>query len=308
MDPTKFTIRRSAISPANAIFIIDCLNERDLQTGRSRLQNLHDLLLSRDPEKFDDDKNFIHRFEANSASEFAECFEAIMTACTLGIRPILFIDAHGHPQLGLGMPSQELVSWNTLLELLEGIVEKTAGELTVIVAACHSMKAVESLRPNGRLPFSFYYGYPSNVMAGVVEAETELIYKSLFNDGGKSIMSTTHFELECWSEYDHVQDILATALLMAKAPSIVAEMIPQLSRANMRTAFDEVVAKTGTPQSGSRKKLNQLLNSGQHAIRLVEDMMHDTPRRDRVIQDIKSYIQETPLPPVPALKPSSTKF
>jgi hypothetical protein len=296
MDPTKFTIRRSAVSPANAIFIIDCLSEQDLQTGRSRLQNLHDLLLSRDPEKFDDDKNFIRRFEANTASEFAECFEAIITACTLGIRPILFIDAHGHPELGLGMPSQELVGWNTLLELLEGVVGKTAGELTVIVAACHSMKAVESLRSNGRLPFSFYYGYSSNVMAGVVEKETEVIYKSLLNDGGQSIMSARNLELECWSEYDHVQDLLSMALLMAKAPSVLAEMIPQLSRANMRTAFDEVVAKNGMPQSGSRKKLNQLLNSGQHAIRLVEDMMHDTPRRDRVIQDIESYIQERPAP------------
>jgi hypothetical protein len=30
MDPTKFTLRRSAFSPGNAIFIIDCLSERDL--------------------------------------------------------------------------------------------------------------------------------------------------------------------------------------------------------------------------------------------------------------------------------------
>lgn len=296
MDPTKFTLRHSAFSPANAIFIIDCLGEKDLQTGHSRLQDLHDLLRTRDPEQFDYNKNFVHRFEASSASEFAECFEGITAACNLGIRPILFIDAHGHPTYGLGMPSRELVGWDVLLEKLGGIVQRTAGELTVIVAACHSMRAVENLRLNGRLPFAFYYGYSSEVKAGVVETETEVIYQSLFNDGGQSVMSATHLELECFSEYDYVQDVLAAALLMARAPGVLAEKLPQLSRANMRAAIAEMTAKSGKPQSGMRKKTNEMLNSGRHAIGVVEQLMHDTPRRARVIQDIQAYIQAAPTP------------
>lgn len=297
MKPTNFTIRRSAFSPANAIFIIDCLNERDLQTGRSRLENLHDLLRSLDPERFDYDKDFVHRFRVSSAVEFAECFDAILTMCTLGIRPILFIDAHGHPQRGLEMPSREFVGWDLLLEKLGGIVKRTAGELTVIVSACHSMKALENMQINGRLPFSFYYGYSSDVMAGVVKTEAEMIYRSFFNDGGQSIMTATHLEIECFSEYDHIQDALAVALLMAKAPEILAKLLPQVSRANMRAAYDEKIAKSGKPQSGARKQLNEMLNSGQHAIGLVEQMMHDTARRASVIKDIHAYIQGVPTSP-----------
>lgn len=32
MERTKFTIRQSGFSPANAIYIIDCLGENDLQS------------------------------------------------------------------------------------------------------------------------------------------------------------------------------------------------------------------------------------------------------------------------------------
>lgn len=298
MDPTRFTLRRSAFSPGNAIFIIDCLNERDLQTGLSRLRELHDLLLARDPERFDYNKNFAHRFEADSATEFAGCLEEITCACELGVRPIIFIDAHGHTEKGLGMPSGEFVGWNELLDGLDGVVQRTAGELTVIVAACHSMTALENLRPQKRLPFAFYYGYSSEAKAGVVAKETELIYESLINDGGQSVLNATNLQIESFSEYDHVEYVLAVALLIAKAPDVLAEMLPQLSRAKLRASVDEVIVKKGLPLSGSRANVNHMLNTGQHAIKVIEQLMHDTPRRQRLIQDILAYIHGTSTPPL----------
>lgn len=298
MDPTKFTLRHSAFSPGNAIFIIDCLSDRDLQTGRSRLQELHDLLNARDPERFDYNKNFAHRFEAHSAGEFVGCFEEITGSCELGIRPIIFIDAHGHPTKGLGVPSGEFVGWDELLECLNCVTQRAAGELTVIVAACHSMKAVENLRPKKCLPFAFYYGYSSEVQAGVVAAETEVIYQSLFNDGGQSVLNAKNLQLDSFSEYDHVLEVLAVALLIAKAPDIVADKLPQLTRSKLRAAADEATAKGGSPLSGSRAKLNQILNSGQLAIVAVSQLMHETPRRERVIEDIQAYIQGSPTPSI----------
>jgi hypothetical protein len=299
MDPTKFTLRRSAVSPANAIFIIDCLSERDLQTGRSRLQELHDLLLARDPQRFEYNKNFVHRFEARSAAQFAECFGEVIGACELGVRPIIFIDAHGHPELGLGMPSGELVGWSTLLESFNAVIQCTQGELTVIVAACHSMSALEHLNQQARLPFAFYYGYSSEVQAGVVEAETRIIYESLLGDGGAAILDATNLQLQCFSEYEHVQESLAIYLLMASAPATLASLLPELSRAKIRVFADGVSAEKGEPLSGARKKVNDLLNSGLMATKVVEQLMHDTYRRDRVIEDIKAYLQGDAPPPLP---------
>lgn len=296
MDPTKFTIRRSAFSPGNAIFIIDCLSERDLQTGRSRLRELHDLLLARDPERFEYNKNFARRFEASSAARFAECFAEISSGCELGIRPIIFIDAHGHCEKGLGTPSGEYIGWDKLLNSLDSVNQRTGGELTVIVAACHSMKAVEKLSHQKRLPFAFYYGYSSEVKAGVVNKETELIYKSFFNDGGQRVLDATSLQLKSFSEYDYVTHVLAVTLLSAKAPDVLAQMLPNLSRAQLRATADEAAVKKGLPLSGSRAKVNHILNSGLLAINLVEQLMHDTPRRGRVIQDIQAYIQGTPAP------------
>lgn len=293
MDSTKFTLRRSAFSSGNAIFIIDCLSEQDLQTGRSRLQELHDLLYAREPERFDYNKSFAPRFEAHTAGEFAGCFQEIKGACALGIHPIIFIDAHGHPINGLRMPSGEHVSWGELLESLDGIVLSASGELTVIVAACHSMKAVTNLIPTKRLPFAFYYGYSSEVKAGVVAEETKVIYQSLFNDGGQSLLNTTHLQIKSFSEYDHVEYPLAIALLMAKAHESLPKHLPQFSRTKIRAEFDRAVAKEGLRLSGSRTKVNLMLNSGQHAIKVVKQWMHDTPRREKVIQDIQLYIQGT---------------
>ncbi|KTS77724.1 hypothetical protein NS274_09220 [Pseudomonas oryzihabitans] len=118
-----------------------------------------------------------------------------------------------------------------------------------------------------------------------------MIYESLFNDGGQTVLNATSLQLKSFSEYDHVTYVLAITLLSAKAPDVLAKMLPGLSRAKLRASADETVVKKGIPLSGSRVKVNHILNSGQLAIKMVEQLMHNTPRRERVIQDIQAYIQ-----------------
>ncbi|MDH0625957.1 hypothetical protein N5C38_25520 [Pseudomonas chengduensis] len=299
MDATKFNLRRSVFSPGNAIFIVDCLSESELQTGRTRLQGLHDLLLAKDPERFDYNKEFIRRFEASSAAQFARCFEQITGACKLGIRPVIFVDAHGHAEKGLRMPRGDFVGWGALLEELRKVIQRTDGELTVIVAACHSMKAVESLTSLGRLPFAFYYGYSSTVKAYVLNEETKMIYESLLSDGGATVINAKKLQLKCFSEYDHVEDVLAFTLLIAKAPAVLAEKVPTFSRNKLRASVDKATFERGLPLSGARSKVNRMLNSGDICIQFVQQMMHATPRRKRVIEDIQAYIQDLPAHPIP---------
>lgn len=298
MDATTFNLRQSEFSPGNAIFIVDCLNESDLQTGRTRLQGLHDLLLAKDPEGFDYNKGFIRRFEASSAAQFAECFEEIIGECKRGIRPVIFVDAHGHPEKGLQMPRGGYVGWEALLEEFRNVIQQTEGELTVIVAACHSMKAVESLTSLERLPFAFYYGYSSTIQAHVLNEETKMIYESLLSDGGQSVIHAKRRCLKRFSEYDHVEDVLAFTLLMAKAPAVLAEKAPMFSRTKLRASIDKANAERGLPLSGSRSKVNRKLNSGEIPIQIVQQMMHATPRRKRVIEDIQAYIQDLPAYPL----------
>lgn len=296
MEPTTFTLRHSAFSSANAILIVDCLGRQGLQTGRTRLQGLHDLLLELEPERFEYAKNFAWHFEADSAEELAGRFDEIKGACELGIRPILFIDGHGHPTKGLEMPSGEFVAWGHLLQYFQSIIQQSAGELTAIVAACHSMAAVKDLRPTERLPFAFYYGYPSEVPAGVVADETQIIYRSLLLDRGQSAMNTKGLKLKSYSEYDHAIPTVAMALLIARAPNTVAEKLPELTRSKLRKVFETSAIEKGIRLAGARKHLNRELRSGFLAIKLARQLMHDTPRLSGVIEDIHAYMQESAMP------------
>ncbi|MBS7690731.1 hypothetical protein I0E98_10650 [Pseudomonas lalucatii] len=290
MERTKFTIRQSGFSPANAIYIIDCLGENDLQTGHRRLQGIHDLLQEMDPGRFVELQPFVRRFSAGTAKAFAAAIDEILNLTAQGIHPILFIDGHGRADKGLRLPSNEYLPWQDLLQHCHRIIQLCAGELSVIVAACHSMAAIKHLDLNTRLPFAFYYGYPSTVAAGVILDETQLICKSLLQDGGKTAMEAK-LKLRKYSEYDHIQDILAMALLLSSAPHISAECMPELSRAKLRRVSEETAISLGMRLAGMRRQLNAMLNSGKVAISLVNRLMYDTPRRKRLIEDICRHIE-----------------
>lgn len=286
---TRFRFRRSGFSEANAFFILDCLGVEDLQSGRGRSQGMHDYLLALDPEKYEYNRDFVFHFQTGTAQRFFESLTEIALLCRSGLRPVLFIDGHGHPDKGLRLPSGEHVSWPDLLLHCQLIVQNSGGELTVIAAACHSMEAIKHLEWDGRLPFAFYYGYPSTVSAGAVEKETRVVYESLLRDGGLSAMRTP-LALQVFSEYDHVMRHIAAALLISSEPAIMAGLIPELSREMVSRVFEENLVSQGMRLAGARKKLNSILNSDQVAVQLARHRMHDTPRLYRFIEDIRLHI------------------
>ncbi|XCY75435.1 hypothetical protein QLG25_02705 [Pseudomonas sp. CBR-F] len=298
MEKKLFTLRRSAHSPANAILTIGCLGAGDLQTGRSRLQGLHDLLLELDPDRFEYNRNFAHLFEAKSAAEFGAAFNAINDVCNIGISPILIIDGHGDERRGLQMPSGEWVSWSSLLECFQAITKRTQGQLTAIVAACHSMAAVKLVRADNKLPFSFYYGYPSTIPAGVVQDETEEIYRSLLQDRGKVLVSGHNLKIQSFSEYDHITPALASALLLSKSPMLSAKIQPELSRNKLNKELSVAMAQAERPLTGTRRRINEMLDSGELAMRIVRNLMHDTERLTRVIEDISAFMNGSPKQPI----------
>ena len=86
---------------------------------------------------------------------------------------------------------------------------------------------------------------------------------------------------------------------MADSPATLARLLPELSRAKIRVLADGVSAEKGEPLSGTRRKVNDLLNSGLMATKFVEQQMHKTHRRDRVIEDVQAYLQRDSQPPLP---------
>ncbi|WDY56573.1 hypothetical protein [Pseudomonas sp. PSKL.D1] len=299
MESRNFTLRRSGNSPANAILTISCLSPEDLQTGRTRLQGLHDLLLELDAGRFEYNRNFAHLFEAESSGALSATFQEIYEVCDIGIDPILFIDGHGDELKGMRMPNGEWVSWKSLLEHFQPMIDRTRGQLTVIIAACHSMAAIKHVDSNRKLPFSFYYGYPSEISAGVVQDETEKIYRSLLLDHGKILVDEHRLRIECFSEYDHLTPALAPALLLSKSPTLSAQTQPELSRNEINKYISVEMARAGRPVKGTRHRINEILGSGALAVQIARNLMHDTERLERVIEDIYAFMKGGALPPLP---------
>lgn len=298
MEKQNFTLRRSAHSPANAILTVSCLGTGDLKTDRTRLQGLHDLLLELDPERFEYNRNFVHLFEAKSVAELSAAFHEINEVCDMGISPILIIDGHGDERRGMRMPNGEWVTWNSLLNFFQAIIERTQGQLTVIVAACHSMAAVKLVSSDKKLPFSFYYGYPSKIPAGVVQDETEEIYRSLLLDQGRILVDGHHLKIKSFSEYDHITPILASSLLLSKSPMLSAKIQPELSRNKLNQELSVAMARAHRPLTGTKRRINAMLESGELAVRAVSSRMHDTERLTRLIEDISAFMKDLPRQPL----------
>lgn len=296
MESRNFTIRRSGHSPANAILTVSCLSPGDLQTGRARLQGLHDLLLELDPDRFEYNRNFAHLFKAESSEDLSAIFQELCDVCDIGIDPILIIDGHGDEVKGMRMPNGEWVSWRSLLKHFQSMIDRTNGQLTVIMAACHSMAAINHIDSDRKLPFSFYYGYPSEIPAGVVHDETEKIYRSLLLERGKILVDGHRLKIKCFSEYDHIIPILASALLLSKSPILSAKTQPELSRNKLNQDLSVAIARANRPVRGTKHLFNGILASGELAVQIARSRMHDTERLERVIEDISAFMKDLPLP------------
>ncbi|MNU00198.1 hypothetical protein D3C72_2432690 [compost metagenome] len=59
------------------------------------------------------------------------------------------------------------------------------------------------------------------------------------------------------------------------------------------------MARAGSPVKGTRHRINEILGSGALAVQIARNLMHDTERLERVIEDIYAFIKGGPLPPLP---------
>lgn len=284
----KLTISRSTAAPANRIFLIDFLKDGDLQTGRGKHEKVRDEILAQMPEQAPFISRQVFLRKTRTLNELSDLFKFIKQECNATTSPLIFFDGHGDKQRGLELPSGEFFGWADFNSELEKITSAAAGHSTVVASFCHSMEAVA--RPPLEKPLStpFYYGYADEVPAGVVEKECESIIQELLETGtfiesGKTIQ---HF-----SEYDHVEMLIAPVLMKFLHPQKVVDKFPDLSKGNLRKLLHAEIGRDFGTTSGLNKILAQAFDPRVLVRSILEGAMHATERRTRLLAEILSGIE-----------------
>lgn len=243
------------------------------------------------PNTIDQDRKTVFYSSCKDLDSLKFSLKKIDDLCKKGASPLIFIDGHGDKEKGIELCSGEFMSWPIFLCELRKIVNSACGDLTVVSALCHSM-SIESMVPLGTpLPFSFYYGYQSEISAGEVESEGRFIYESLLRDGGESILKSKTLKLSCYSEYDHANMLVCPALLLALNPAVLSQKLPGLSKRNIRSILDKGFAQMGIPLSNIRVHINQAMRSEGFLEQIINSSMHDTERRRRYTREVISHFQ-----------------
>ncbi|MCK9814596.1 hypothetical protein M1B35_10785 [Pseudomonas sp. MAFF 302046] len=287
LEKTTITLNMAVASSANTIFLIDCLSPDDLQTARRRDEGIRDELMSLPKKGFQTDSSRVVHLRCQTREDWDRGLNKIRDVCKNGLLPLLFIDGHGDERRGLLLPSGEPVSWEIYLRDLRAITYAARGELTVIAAFCYSLAIKPMLKgKNEKLPFAFYFGYTNEISAGIVEKETRILYESLLRNGGGTLQEEI-LELACFDEYDHAIDAIAHVVMMETAPRTLVAIDPRFSRAKLRAKVGKDLAADGVKMAGYGKVINKVIrNPKALAIKLIEDVMHDTNRRRDFIRNI----------------------
>ncbi|MFC6376720.1 hypothetical protein [Tatumella terrea] len=281
-------LKETLTSNANYIAVIDCLTHADYQSGRRHYEDVTVYVASKLSRSCNNKVDF---FTCNSISELESCFEGMFIKFLNGnIKPMLFIHAHGDKDNGLSLPDKSFMSWYLMIELYNKIMDFCGGHLTVIAGFCHSLNIIKYIEKSRKSPFSFYYGYESDVSAGDVEREMDTISRSLINNGGESLrINLSQLKIKMYSEYDHIKPLLLSGLLMISNPSLLSKFSPDLSIGNVKKRLSE---NHIGPRGGLDRSILNNIRDGSYIKWAINDIMHDTDRKDDYLRAIDSYIQD----------------
>lgn len=292
-EVTTINVERTIVSTASTIFLIDCLDEGEKQSARTRHEGICDTLLSFSSQKIMHDISQVYHERCKHRGDWITVMNKIRDLSKLGLFPLVFIDGHGDPERGLKMPAGDFISWHQYGQDLRAIIYAARGELTVIAAFCHSYSFIEkSIKLGTKLPFAFYFGYEGIVKTSVVDQETEIIYNSLLRDGGKSL-DFDQFQISRYDEYDHAINLVAPVVMMQIAPKTLVTMLPEFSKKQLRAKLEQELTQQGIRLGNLRRAITEALrNTNKLSASLIESTMHDTDRRRRFIKQIHSEMKK----------------
>lgn len=305
----NLSISLSSASKINKIFLIDCLGSSDLQTGRKRHEELTDALAKRDvfchSTEDDVENSIVVRFEVKNTIDISNAFEEIKRCCESNIHPLIMIDGHGDKEKGILLPSNNFYGWSELIANFRKITELSHGELTVVAAFCYSMQLKKHLpllyetevgtTTYRKMPFSFYYGYDDEILAGKVKDDTIVLAECLFNDKGADF---EHIDMSRLTELDYILRLITPVIQEFLGVVHGGECVKRTIGISKKDIVDLVEKNTvkERPLSGTRKKTIEHINNGNMVkfmvYKILIDCMHDTDRRRKLIESIEKYIDD----------------
>ncbi|HHQ4525101.1 TPA: hypothetical protein ACSP1O_003028 [Aeromonas veronii] len=290
----NYKARKTIISPVNCTYILDCSLAEDMNSTQRLEDDLKSLLAQKAnlDSEFNDYIESIQIFNVKDHSEFILAKKKILSdGKEKIINPLLLIYGHGDKKKGLKLPSGEFINWDLLSSCLDEIVSLSLGELTVIGAFCHSYQIIEKYenRLTGKLPFSFYYGYSKEISFGEVEEDILNIVRSVILYGGEDFkIEKTCFS--SYSEYDYIAPITSISIMLAKDPEQIHKLNDRLSGLISIRSLKEAFLSTSTfPVGEAKHAFNKVVRSFSLTEALILEYMHDTERRQFLLEDLKSH-------------------
>ena len=143
------------------IVIVQSLKDRDLKTGRI----LYDGLSASLPVKYPD--TAVKFYDIKNKLELAEAFCKIYSDIEDGELITLQIEAHGCED-GIGLSSDELVTWKEFFGIIRPINVKMINLLLVCMSMCYGGALITHFEPEKRAPYRAFIGTGRRIKAGVL--------------------------------------------------------------------------------------------------------------------------------------------
>lgn len=143
------------------IVIVQSLKEKDLKTG----EILYNSLSSSLPLKYPD--TTVKFYDVKNKLELAEAFYKIYNDIEDGELITLQIEAHGCED-GVGLTSEELVTWKEFFGIIRPINVKMVNLLLVCMSMCYGGALITHFEPEKRAPYRAFIGTGRTIKAGVL--------------------------------------------------------------------------------------------------------------------------------------------
>ena len=143
------------------IVIVQSLKDGDLKTG----ELLYDTLSASLPIKYPDTS--VKFYDIKDKKELAEAFYNIYNGIKDGELITLQIEAHGCEN-GVGLASEELVTWKEFFGIIRPINEKMLNLLLVCMSMCFGGALISHLEPEKRAPYRAFIGTGGTIKAGAL--------------------------------------------------------------------------------------------------------------------------------------------
>lgn len=199
-----------------------------------------------------------------------------------GLRPLIHLDAHGDPEMGIYLAGQnDFYEWNSLANLLREINIASQNNLAVVGATCYGLNLIWPMLLNAPTPFHALLSPENKVCNGFLEDNVPRFYQCLFQTG--SLQYAYNSWLKDQFSYIHCEKVLFEAL----ARYISRHCRGSAFRARREELLTIVLSGSGTNTLGIRE-IRRIIREG---IKPNQERLNQYARKFLIGKDCKEDIR-----------------